>query len=51
MSGERPDWVVVERRDMPLIISIPHAGTDLLGFEPAFVDPWLARKDADWRLD
>ena len=20
-------------------------------FEPAFVDPWLARKDADWRLD
>src|SRR3984885_8389867 len=51
MSGERPDWVVVERRDVPLIISIPHAGTDLLGFEPAFVDPWLARKDADWRLD
>src|SRR3984885_10760385 len=50
MSGERPDWVVVERRDVPLIISIPHAGTDLLGFEPAFVDPWLARKDADWRL-
>jgi N-formylglutamate deformylase len=51
MTGERPDWLVVERRDMPLIVSIPHAGTDLLTFEPAFVSPWLARKDADWRLD
>jgi N-formylglutamate deformylase len=50
MTGE-PDWVIIERRDSPLIISIPHAGTDLLGFEPTFVDPWLARKDADWRLD
>jgi N-formylglutamate deformylase len=51
MTAERPDWLIVERRDAPLIVSIPHAGTDLLGFEPAFVDPWLARKDADWRLD
>jgi N-formylglutamate deformylase len=51
MTGERPDWVVVERRDAPLIVSIPHAGTELLGFEPAFVNSWLARKDADWRLD
>jgi N-formylglutamate deformylase len=48
---ERPDWLIVERRDNPLIVSIPHAGTDLLDFEPAFADPWLARKDADWRLD
>jgi N-formylglutamate deformylase len=51
MIGERPEWLIVERRDSPLIVSIPHAGTDLLNFEPAFVDPWLARKDADWRLD
>ena len=51
MTAERPDWLIVERRDAPLIVSIPHAGTDLLQFEPAFVDPWLARKDADWRLD
>lgn len=51
MSADRPDWLIVERRDAPLIVSIPHAGTDLLKFEPAFVDPWLARKDADWRLD
>jgi N-formylglutamate deformylase len=51
MSAERPEWLIVERRDATLIVSIPHAGTDLLEFEPAFVDPWLARKDADWRLD
>ena len=51
MTAFRPDWVIVERREAPLIVSIPHAGTDLLGFESAFVDPWLARKDADWRLD
>ena len=51
MTALRPDWVIVERREAPLIVSIPHAGTDLLRFESAFVDPWLARKDADWRLD
>jgi N-formylglutamate deformylase len=51
MTTTRPDWLIVERRDAPLIVSIPHAGTELLGFEPAFVDPWLAREDADWQLD
>jgi N-formylglutamate deformylase len=51
MTSKRPDWLVVRRRDAPLLISIPHAGTELLGFEPAFVGPWIAGKDADWRLD
>jgi N-formylglutamate deformylase len=51
MTAEAPEWLIVERRDAPLIVSIPHAGTELLGFEPAFVDPWLARKDTDWWLD
>jgi N-formylglutamate deformylase len=51
MTPERPDWLVVKRGGAPLIVSIPHAGEALLGFEPAFADPWLARKDADWRLD
>jgi N-formylglutamate deformylase len=50
VTADRPDWLIVERRDAPLIVSIPHAGTDLLDFEPVFIDPWLARKDADWRL-
>jgi N-formylglutamate deformylase len=51
VTAERPDWIVIERRDAPLIVSIPHAGVDLLGFEQAFVNPWLARKDTDWLLD
>ena len=51
MTAEHPDWIIVKRGGKPLVVSIPHAGIDLAEFEPAFVDPWLARKDADWRLD
>ena len=51
MTGELPDWLIVEPRAAPLIVSIPHAGTELGAFEPRFVSPWLARKDADWRLE
>ena len=51
MTAEHPDWLIVRRGEKPLVVSIPHAGVDLAGFEPAFVDPWLARKDTDWRLD
>ena len=51
MTARHPDWLIVRRGDTPLVVSIPHAGVDLAGFEPAFVDPRLARKDADWRLD
>jgi len=51
MTSERPDWLVVKRGPMPLIVSIPHAGVDLAAFEPDFVDPWLVRKDTDWRLE
>jgi N-formylglutamate deformylase len=50
MTG-RPDWLVVRRGSAPLIVSIPHAGIDLGAYEKRFIDPWLARKDADWRLD
>ena len=49
--SERPDWLTVRRGAAPLIVSIPHAGADLGGYEPRFADPWLARKDADWRLE
>ena len=51
MTSERPDWLILEWRDAPLIVSIPHAGAELSAFEPRFVSPWLARKDADWRLE
>lgn len=46
------DFVEIHRGDAPLIIGLPHTGTDfpaeLVG---AFVSPWLARKDADWWID
>jgi N-formylglutamate deformylase len=51
MTDERPDWLTVRPGASPLIVSIPHAGTDIGAFEGRFIDPWLARKDADWRLD
>jgi N-formylglutamate deformylase len=50
MTG-RPDWLVVTRGAAPLIVSIPRAGIDVGAYEKRFVDPWLARKDADWRID
>ncbi|MBV8472121.1 MAG: N-formylglutamate deformylase [Hyphomicrobiales bacterium] len=46
-----PDWLIVTRQDAPLILSVPHAGTELGAFEPRFVSPWLARRDADWHID
>ncbi len=45
-----PDWLTIERRDAPLILSIPHAGVDLLHYAPRFRSEWLARRDADWHL-
>ncbi len=51
MTAEHPDWLIVRRGDRPLVVSIPHAGVTLDRFEPLFVDPWLARKDADWHID
>ena len=41
-------WLAVARGTAPLLVSLPHAGTDLCGLEPRLVSPWLARKDTDW---
>ncbi|HEY1561342.1 MAG TPA: N-formylglutamate deformylase [Caulobacteraceae bacterium] len=47
-----PGWLEVRRGAAPLIVSIPHAGTEipphLIG---RFASPWLARRDADWWVD
>ena len=45
-----PPWLKVERREAPLIVSIPHAGIDLGAYEPRFESAWLARRDADWHM-
>lgn len=42
------EWLHVRQGLTPLVLSMPHAGTDLRGLEDRLVSPWLARKDADW---
>ena len=44
-------WLSVTRGTAPLLVSLPHAGTDLNGLEPRLVSPWLARKDTDWWIE
>ena len=45
-------WLTVRRGTAPLVLSIPHAGTDIpADIETALVSPWLARKDTDWWVD
>jgi N-formylglutamate deformylase len=52
VSAPAQDWLLVSRGEAPLILSMPHGGTEIP--EPlaaGFVSPWLARKDADWWID
>jgi N-formylglutamate deformylase len=52
MSTELPDWLTIARGDAPLLVSLPHTGTDIpAGYERGLVSPWLARKDADWWIE
>jgi N-formylglutamate deformylase len=47
-----PDFLELTRGPAPLLVSIPHTGTEIppeIG--AALVSPWLARKDADWWID
>lgn len=46
-----PSWLTVTRGDAPLLVSIPHTGTDLAGLEDRLVSPWLGRRDTDWWID
>jgi N-formylglutamate deformylase len=52
MSDTRPPWLSVTCGDAPLLVSIPHTGTEIpADLEARLVSPWLARKDADWWID
>ena len=45
-------WLAVHRGDAPLLLGLPHTGTDIPAeVEPRFASGWLARKDADWWID
>ncbi|MDF2974900.1 MAG: N-formylglutamate deformylase, partial [Microvirga sp.] len=52
MSAAFPDWLTVIRGDAPLVVSLPHTGTEIPAeYERGLVSPWLARKDADWWIE
>jgi len=47
-----PSWLEIHRGDAPLIVSIPHTGTEIPAeIEARLVSPWLGRKDADWHIE
>jgi formiminoglutamase len=50
--SETSAWLTVERRDAPLLLSLPHTGIDIpSGYREGLVSLDLARKDADWWID
>jgi len=52
MRTEQPSWLKVIRGDAPLLVSLPHTGTDIPAeYERGLVSQWLARKDADWWIE
>lgn len=52
MSDANLDWLSVKRGDVPLVVSLPHTGTDIPEpYGTGLVSPWLARKDADWWIE
>lgn len=53
MSGgaASSDWLTVRRGQAPLIVSIPHAGTELVDVRDQVKSPWLATLDTDWWVD
>ena len=44
-------WLTITRGEAPLLVSIPHTGTDLAGLQDRLVSPWLGRRDTDWWID
>lgn len=47
-----PAWLTVERGAAPLLVSLPHTGTELPDeLAGRFVSPALARHDADWHVE
>ena len=46
------DWLTIHEGSAPLVIGLPHTGTDIPdAVEARMTSPWLARKDADWWVD
>ncbi|WP_135211329.1 N-formylglutamate deformylase [Vitreimonas flagellata] len=46
------EWLHVHEGHAPLIVAMPHVGAEIPpSIEPRLIDPWRARKDADWWID
>lgn len=46
------DWLTIHEGSTPLVIGLPHTGTEIpAAIEARMASPWLARKDADWWVD
>lgn len=46
------EWLQVKRGAAPLIVSMPHTGSEIPPeIEARLASPWLARKDADWHVE
>jgi formiminoglutamase len=46
------NWLHIQRGTAPLIVSMPHTGTELPPeILPQLRSEWLARKDTDWHID
>ncbi|MEP9347925.1 N-formylglutamate deformylase [Xanthobacter sp. KR7-225] len=49
MTASHPHWISVTRGTAPLVVSLPHTGTDIpAAYLEDLVSPERARKDADW---
>lgn len=44
-------WLKVRKGNAPLLLSVPHAGTDLVHVGAQVKSHWLATLDADWWVD
>lgn len=44
-------WLTVTHGAAPLLVSIPHTGTELAGLEGRLTSPWLGRCDTDWWVE
>ena len=52
MKRSTPDWLTIRQGQAPLLVSLPHTGTEIpAALAGDHVSPWLARKDADWWIE
>lgn len=50
--SETPQWLSIARNEAPLIVSMPHTGTEIpADIESILASEWLARKDTDWWVE